>query len=132
MPGLDSFKIGTYQLGYRWVDLFADPEEMGGNFFFMPDDTYSHSRIRVGFRYECIDDCWCVLFHEAMEAIITEMECRYKPTSCYISGASDIYRFYFDHNQFTEIAARLAMFIKACIKDFEAAFDLIQEEKKNG
>lgn len=127
---MDSFKIGTYQLGYRWVDLFADPKETGGSFYLMPDDTPSHARIRIGFDYREIDHPWCNLFHEVMEFVIAGIGCRCKPTGHYIEGCSDIYTFHFNHNEFTEIAAQVGMFIKNCKADFEAAWDLVQEADK--
>ena len=126
----EPFKIGTYQLGWRWVDVYAEPGHTGGWFYFMPDGGQSHTRIRVGFDYSDIDDSFCILVHEAMEALIDDAGCRMRPTSNFCRNASDLYRFAFDHNQMTDIAAKLGCFLWSIRKDFEAAFELVQETRK--
>jgi hypothetical protein len=127
---MDQFLIGTYQLGYRWVDVYAQPDNRGGEFYFIPDDLPANARIKVGFAYNNIDEPWAVLVHEVCEATLSEMFCRYIPTYHLVQCASDMYLFKFDHNQFTEFAARIAYLLWNIRKDFESAFELIKEAKK--
>lgn len=123
---MEPFKIGTYQLGYRWVDVFADPEKFDGSFFMHPGENKDHSEIRVGCAGQ-LDEPYAVLVHEVIEAACVDVGVRFIPSSVYVKSASDVYRFFFDHNQFTEIAARVSWFLWQCNTDFRAALDLIRE-----
>lgn len=125
---LTSFLIGTYQLGWRYCDVFAMPTETGGSFYWMPEG-HERSRIWVGFDYQD-ETPWAILCHEALEALIEDQGCRLRPTSSFVRTASDVYLFHFDHNQFTDIAAKLGCFIFAIKDDFEAASKKIAESKK--
>jgi len=124
---MEAFKIGTYQLGFQFCDVFADPKETGGCFYWMPEGQ-ERSRIRIGFDYDDIETPFSILVHETMEFLIEIQGGRFRPTSGFVRSASDVYRFFFDHNQMTEIAAKLGCFLWDIRKDFEAAFELIQEE----
>jgi hypothetical protein len=116
-------KVGTYQLGYRWVDLFIERDSESGNFTWFPDNPSgpknpkSHAEIVVG-----VDGtewaAWVVLVHEACEAIMSDMGLRFRPSNRYVERSSDLYTFHFDHNQFTEVAARLGALISDCRSDF--------------
>lgn len=120
----ESFTIGSYQLGWRNLDLIADPKECGGSFFFVPDKA-ALSRIRVGFDYPEIGQAWAVLYHEALELLMADAGLRYRQSGSYVPNASDAYLFHFDHNQFSEIAAKLAYFSLDAFPDFKAAWDLV-------
>lgn len=126
---MDGFKIGTYQLSHRYVDVFAEPAHTGGWFYFMPEHG-ANARIRIGFDYENADDPYCILVHEAMEFLIDEVGARFRPTSNFCQTASDLYVFYFNHNQMTDIAAKLGSFLLEIQEDFHAAFQLIQEHNE--
>lgn len=123
--------IGTYQLGWRYVDVIACPDETGGSFCWMPDGN-ERSRIRVGFNYSAgeIETVFAILVHEALEALIEDQNCRFRPTSTFVRCASDVYVFHFDHNQFTDIAAKLGVFLWEIREDFKAAFELVHEESE--
>lgn len=54
---------------------------------------------------------------------------KFKSTNVYIN-ASDTCFFVFDHNKFSDIAARVGHFLWAIRKDFEAAYELIKEQNK--
>jgi hypothetical protein len=125
---MNNFLIGTYQLGWRFCDVFAMPTETGGSFYWMPEG-HERARIWVGFDYQD-ETPWVILCHEALEALIEDQGCRFRPTSSFVRNASDVYQFHFDHNQFTDISAKLGCFIFAIKDDFVAAQQLIDEENK--
>ena len=118
------FVIGTYQLGWRNIEVFADPTERGGAFYFAPEPG-KLSRIRVGMDYAEIRDAWSVLQHEALEMLMADHGARYLKSGSFCAGASDAYSFYFDHNQLTEIAAKLGHFTFDVHDDFSAAWALV-------
>lgn len=113
-------KIGTYQLGYRWVDLYYDPETTGGNFTWVPKGK-SHSEMVIGFNYGYSDKPYGTLFHEALEAAAADVNGRFNREG-FDGDASDVVVFMFDHNQHSEISARVSYFIKQCHEDFFKAW----------
>lgn len=119
--------VGIYQLGYRWVEVWLDPSTEGGNFTYLPGTCRdpkkekSHSKITVG-REDQLWSAWAILVHESLEFLLAEEGVRLRPTGHYSIGASDIYRFHFDHNQFTEVAARLGCFVYEVRPRFEATW----------
>jgi hypothetical protein len=126
---MDSFLIGTYQIGYRYVDVIADPSVCGGSFYYMPDGT-ERSRMRIGLDYDTFFEVLSVVLHEATEFLLDEFRLRYRATNTFATRASDTFIFHFDHNEFTEVMARLATFLDDCLKDLRAAFDLVWDERK--
>lgn len=128
MSKIEPFLIGTYQLGYRWVNVFAEPESCSGSFTWHPNNnTSDHSEIRVGMAGKG-DEPYAVLLHEVIEATCADLGTRFRKTSVYVESASDAYQFFFCHSQFTEIAARTAWFLWQINQDFKAALDLIRRD----
>lgn len=124
-------KIGTYQLGWRWVDVFADPTSFGGTFKMIDHQNEGeHAKITVGFKDDKISDAMEVLTHEALEFLLGEHNYQFHPTRSYAPYATDAYHFMFDHNGLTEVAAKLGCFLWNIHDVFKAAFDLIEEAKK--
>lgn len=126
------FLIGTYQLGWRWVEVFANLESFGGTFN-MNNGTsgdLKHAKITVGFKSGSCFDCFEVLTHEAMEFLFSEHNVQFSPSHAYAPYASDAYHFMFDHNVLTEVAAKLGHFLWDIRKDFEAAHELLKVEEK--
>ncbi len=128
-PPLDQFKIGTYQLGWRWVDLYADPKGIGGGCFSTFPDEHEHARITVGMDFDDEAHVFAVLCHEVWELAINEQMCSYTPRA-FEQNASDIHVFFFDHNQHTEICSKAGFFIWKCIDDFKAAFKKCADNRK--
>jgi hypothetical protein len=126
-------KVGTYQLGYRWVDVFLDPKYSGGSFDFMPgwgpNDPKVHSEMIVGCDHAAWKS-WGVLAHEAMEAVMSDMGLRFNATVRICPNSSDNYTFIFDHAHFTEVAARVGAFISEAGAEFSRAVEKLREEVK--
>lgn len=118
--------IGTYQLGWRWVDVYGQRNERSGAYFFMPDDKPSHARIKVGMDHGSAADAFQVLAHEAFEFLADEGQCRYRKTGSYEPNASDNCFFIMDHSAMTEIIAKTGWFLHQIKKDFDAAYELLK------
>lgn len=111
-------KIGTYQLGWRWVDLYLDNNGEGASFEIMPDNPKkSGAKIVIGNAGQDVAECWKTLCHEAMELALTDCMARFRHDEAF-SRASDMYYFFCHHNQFTEATAMLGSFLLDCHKDF--------------
>jgi hypothetical protein len=117
--------VGTYQLGFQWVDLWMDPKLSGGEFVSMPDGSKDRAKITVGVE-GALWASWGILVHEVSEHILCELHVRFRPTNHYVNSASDLYHFAFNHNQFTELCARLGSFLCECRADFERAWKKCQ------
>lgn len=102
-------KVGQYMLGYRNVDLYANPDSCCGSFTLSPN--IGPSAMEVGTDLDHFWEVLNILLHEAMEMALCEVSARYRPNPCFADSASDTYRFMFDHNQFTEASYRAAYFI---------------------
>jgi hypothetical protein len=122
--------VGTYQLGWRWVDLVIDPNRRGGSFEMRTGTEFDKEHPRplmvIGGEYS-VSDAYEVLVHEALEFVACEAGTRFRSTHAYATSASDVYMFMFDHNQLTEIAARVGNFIWQVKEDLEAGIKLLNE-----
>ena len=116
------FKIGTYQLGYRWVDVYADPGEGRGAHFETMPDGMGHARITVGMNYSSSCKPWGNLTHEALEFTLSEIRGRFVYSDVFDDRATDTVVFHFDHNQLNELAARVGWFAQKCLRDFDRAY----------
>lgn len=101
-------KVGQYMLGYRNVDLWADPGCIGGHFKLAPMEGVAE--VEVGTKYDHWSEVLNVLFHECMEFALCEVGARFKLEPSFMSG-HDGYRFIFTHDQFTEATSRASYFI---------------------
>lgn len=119
------FKIGTYQLGWRMVELWAQPGETGATF-----NLCCHQKIatiKCGMNYKDPAEAFACLCHEVWEMAMDELMCCYRPKA-FVEHASDTYHFSFDHNQHTEISARASYFIYTCFDDFKKAHAKIRRK----
>jgi len=115
-----TIKVGTYQLGYRWVDLLLVPGS-GAHFDTMPDGR-GHSKITVGMDYYAADKPWGALIHEVMEFSLSDLRGRFVYNDVFDDRTTDCVVFHFDHNQLNEVAARVGFFAHKCHDDFFRAF----------
>lgn len=118
---LKPFLIGTYQLGWRIVDVTANPSSRCGQIELVVNRK-KPTQITVGMDYRDVRDAWNVLLHEALESLLADENACYKRTDLYLPDASDTFHFIFTHNQFSETVARLAWFTWLARADFEKAF----------
>jgi hypothetical protein len=131
---IEPFQIGTYQLGWRWVDVWVDPELVGGNFearFGAADiPECPRPKMVIGLARLDLHQIFEVATHEAIEFVACYLGCRMRPTWAYEEYASDCYFFAFDHSKLTEIAARAGNFLCSIHDDLKAALGLIKEARK--
>lgn len=121
------FLIGRYQLGWRMVNLYAMPNLTGGWYNMCLDGR--EAEIHVGMDYSDPAEAFAVLCHEVWEMAMNEAGCAFKPQA-FIENASDICRFFFNHNQHTEITARASFFTFMCFDAFKAAHAQCRKEPK--
>lgn len=67
--------------------------------------------------------------HETMEAVMADLELRYKVAGRLCPNSSDNYMFMFDHSDFTEIAARVGAFVSEAGAEFSKAVERLKETK---
>jgi hypothetical protein len=122
------FHVGTYQLGYRYVDLYLEPDSLGGSFQLNSGDPAKqrHATMTLGADHDCMSDLMEVAAHETFEAACQELGCRFKPCTVYVANASDVYYFHLDHNQMSEITARVGNFLWQIGPDLQAAIHLLK------
>lgn len=122
----EPFKFGTFQLGYRWVDVYADPANNGGSFRIVPKDK-KNAQLTVGMAQKA-EHAWSVLMHEAQEAILCDMETRFRIEGFEVG--SDTCFFHYDHRQHTEICSRVAWFMWEAREAFCKAHKKCNKSKK--
>jgi hypothetical protein len=120
-------KVGTYHLGFEQVDLFLI-EGYGGEFYCTPEPG-SLPRIKIGADLGDFEDVLAVLFHEAFEMLLFRKGCRFNPDDVRTRDHS-LYRFFMDHNQFSDICQKAAEFMDNAIPDVRKSWK--KWEKKRG
>lgn len=115
----EAFLIGRYQLGFRMVNLWAEPGT-GGAWLNMCRDG-QEAQIHVHMEDDDPSYSFGHLCHEVWEMTIDELHCEFRKTNAFMSTASDTVHFFYDHNQHTEICCRASYFIWKCLDDFKAA-----------
>lgn len=120
------FLIGRYQLGYRMVNLWAEPGA-GGAWLNMCKNG-EEAQIHVHME-DSKDPAYVFshLCHEVWEMAIDELHCEFRKTNAFMDTASDTIHFFYDHNQHTEITCRASFFVWSCIEDFKAAHRKFQQ-----
>lgn len=118
--------IGTFPIGHENVDLYAMPDEDGGCFYTQPNDK-DPARIKVGLAKDSWPMVVEVLLHEAMEMATARYGGRFYPCGNMANG-SDRYHFAFDHNQFSEICAAVALFITPALPKLAQQWTKLQKK----
>jgi len=100
--------VGTFRLGHQNVDLYALPDEAGGEFYCTPDDK-SLPRIKVGIQSDSWHETVSVLIHESFELAAAILRVRFERDG--VRGDAASYLFSFDHSQFCDLCNCTAEFI---------------------
>lgn len=101
------------------------PKQTGAWFNVCLDGT-QEPQMHIGMDYPHPCDAFGVLTHEALEMVMADLNVLYRPCA-FAPTASDTPIFVFNHNQHTEIAARLGFFLFDISVAFTKAY-----EKCNG
>jgi hypothetical protein len=112
--------VGTYVLGHEQVELYALPDDAGGEFYFLPEPGRL-GRIKVGIDYPEWDSVVAILLHETLEYLILRMERAYVSVGC-ISRGTDDRSFILNHPEFSELCSRAAMLITPALPDLGAIY----------
>jgi hypothetical protein len=111
--------VGHYKLGFKYVRLFVQADNVNGSVKLIPEDRGSQ-KINVG-----IDAPWSVclgtLLHEAYESVLIELSTRYELQPSLSNESSD-FMFFMTHNQLGEAHDRVAVFLEKALPDFSKAY----------
>lgn len=111
--------VGTYRLGGQMVQVVLR-KGAGGKCYPMPGDI-PYPRIEVGADQETWAEVVAVAMHEAAELVCSYLHYRYEPTNM---DGNDLLSLVFimTHPQFSELCARVGMFLAACLPDLAKAW----------
>ncbi|MCE5324904.1 MAG: hypothetical protein LLG01_00670 [Planctomycetaceae bacterium] len=119
--------VGTYRLGGQMVQVVLR-EGRGGEGYPLPGDI-DYPRIKIGADSRDWQYVVGVAMHEASELVASYLHYRYGPTNM---DADDLLSLVFimTHPQFSELCARVGMFLADCLPDLSAAWKKWKKEKK--
>ncbi len=119
--------VGTYRCGDDQYQVVLR-EGNGADFFFQPGDIL-HGRVKIGADVENWRNVVTALMHEAIEASIARICCRYTPDDEYGRDSAS-YVFVLRHEQFSDACARAGMMLSDCLPDLSVAWKKWQEKKR--
>lgn len=121
-------KVGTYDFGREYVDVYAVPSEMGGSFHSEPEDTPQYCRIKIGLDHKSWWEVVDVAFHETFEGLMYRAGHIHEPLGA-LSAATDNRIFVFNHAQYGELCARAAFFLSKLLPDLATVWNKFAVDK---
>ncbi len=125
---MKQIRVGTFLLGNENVDLYALPDETGGEFYFCPD-AISTPRIKVGLNQKEWEQCVNVLLHESFEFAMARHRARFVRCGKYNDDHAD-YLFVFDHPEFASACSDVASFITPALPLLAAIYGKRRRSRK--
>lgn len=123
---MKSIYLGTFQLGYRHVRLYADVNGCNGNVDILPED-HQNASVHVGM--DCPwEESLAVLLHEAYETVLIDLNTRYHNSPSFANSSSD-YTFFMTHNQLGEAHEKVGTFLEEAYPAFEVAYKKFQKKR---
>jgi hypothetical protein len=119
--------VGTYRLGDEMVQLVL--REGGGADFYTTPGDIPNPRMKIGADRQSLD--WLIdsVQHEAQEHSMSILRLRFlRGDSYYVDSTA--YVFMLDHEEFTEVCHRAAMFLGDCLPDLKRAWAKWKKGKK--
>ena len=113
--------VGSYNLGFRPVNLFIDTDRTGGSVELTPEERGKPTAINVGINSPLVIAV-STLLHEAYEACLIDLNARYEPHPAYSSESSD-FIFVMSHNQLGEAHDRVGEFLVDTYTAFVLAYN---------
>ena len=120
-------KIGQFDFGTRSVNLFW--KEGTGGAFYMNHESDGQARIVLGVNERSWGAQVAVLLHEALELAMADHACRFNPAPDY-SWDSANYLFVMNHPQFSEIVARVGLYVSNCLPALSQVYKAQNKRKK--
>ena len=118
--------VGSYYAGYESVELVLR-EGYGGDFYTIPERG-SIARMKIG-----ADDNWemtmASLFHETFEFLFDRSKCRFCAAND-LSNSASAYLFVASHYDFSDVCAKAAEFVVACLPDLKRVYKEWNKKKK--
>jgi len=109
-------RVGKYQLGWRWVEVFLSPKSENGSGQFCPTGS-DVTELVIGLS-DGPQVAVAILLHEAMEAVLWDLDCSYRLSSNWAVG-SGLYSFHMTHAQYSEATDRVGFFLAKCLPEFQ-------------
>ncbi len=122
------FRVGVFRLGHINVELRANTEMEGGEFYFCPDD-FGPPRIRVGLNSKEWSDVLSWLLHETFEMAFCHRQLRFQRTGK-LNGDHADYLFAFDHCEFGNCCSMSAWFLTDAIPVLATCYKKSQKERR--
>lgn len=113
-------KLGRYQLGHEMMEVVLTPGSESGAVDFHRHSKGASTTITIGIGCP-LWEAYGTLLHEAMEVVSDISRLRYKNASSF-NTSSDSYSFHMDHNQYSEVCAKVGAFLHDVMKDFNKAY----------
>lgn len=117
--------IGSYFIGYESVELSLNDGSGGGVFFV---EEGSIARMKLGGDQDW-DSCFASLLHETFELVFDRIKCRFVPCNDMGKSAGS-FLFVADHVAFSDVCAKSAEFIDACLPDLKREYEIWNEKKE--
>lgn len=120
--------LGRYDMGIRVVDLIADSDDFGAHFNLVSRRNKGMTTIHLGMKSIHWGKIVGILTHEITELVLTEMGLRYIPSPD-LSEDNGGYLFSMNHTQFSEVTARVGLFLASALPDVRKYFDWLQKKR---
>ena len=117
--------VGSYPAGYESVELILR-EGWGGDVYFIEEGGIA--RIKLGGDQDW-EACFTALLHEVFELVFDRLKCRFAPCND-MSRSTSVYLFVADHVTFSDVCAKSAEFVDACLPDLKKAYKLWNRKEK--
>ena len=121
--------LGTFFLGWEWVDCFADPTTSGGHFMFCPDTPARRPEMQVGIDYRNWWEVLNVAMHEATEHALARLRCTFTNCQEQVRDTQHI-QFHFNHGQFTEAIGMAAAYLDDVLPLLRAEWERAEAARK--
>lgn len=122
----DVVKLGRWQLGWRYVNVFVKPKEIGASFNFCLEGE--EAQMSIGLQYDDFRRVVDSLMHETMEMSMVEQGCSFTRTDAWERNVTDAYTFHMNHSQFTEATTRASWFMCNVMEDLRKAYNKYHRE----
>lgn len=123
--------IGTFFLGWEWVEVFVDSTVMGGHCMPCPDTPGKRAEMLIGTDYRAWWEVLNIAMHESLEHCFARLECTYRRRNEQVIDTQHL-TFLFDHGRFTEAVGRSAAFLEEVLPLVRVAWEASEAARREG
>lgn len=118
--------LGTFPIGPGQATLYVS-DDSGG--LCSISSTMPVPEITIGLNEEAWDQVLSVLLHEAFECVAMQSRLHYEP-SIQFAGENGRYLFVMDHYQFSEVCAKVGLFVAESVPVLAASYNRFKRRGK--